>query len=328
MAHGITDGRAVYNRKAAWHGLGTTFQGAPSEAELSASLGADREVRTVPVYCRGFDGSEIAVSEMVAKLEFHPEHPAGKLVCLSGPETGTIQTADIIDMFRPYFTSGAAEVESAGVLFGGRKVWMLARLLGAAAEVRPGDSIAPYLLFSTSRDNSAAASVGTTFVRVECANMLRAAESATQSVLRKFSHRGTDAEVKAKTQTALADIQLATGRFGDFIYRARVMADAKAKTDDVREYFASVFGMDANPAERPKQSVSKLAELLSIYNDSSAGVGLGGETWWDAYNAVTDRITHSESRTAETRFDSALYGRGAGISAEAFKLAYDFASAA
>lgn len=328
MAHGILDGRAVYTRKPGWHGLGTTFQNAPNEAELSAALGADREVRTVPLYCRGFDGSEIAVSEMVAKLEFHPEHSGGKLVCVSGPETGTIQTSDIIEMFRPYFTSGAAEVESAGVLFGGRKVWMLARLLGAAAEVRPGDSIAPYLLFSTSRDNSAAASVGTTFVRVECANLLRAAEGSAQSVLRKFSHRGTDAEVKAKTQTALADIQLAQGKFGDFITSARIMAEVKAKTDDVREYFASVFGMDANPTERPKQSQSKLAELLSIYSDGSSGVGLGGGTWWDAYNAVSDRVTHSESRTAETRFDSALYGRGAGILAEAYKLAFDFASVA
>ena len=99
--------------------------------------------------------------------------------------------------------------ETAGSLQGGRKVWMLARLL--RKYLIAGDQVVPYLVIFNSHDGSSGVKVAMTPIRVVCQNTLNLALNTAK---RSWTARHTE-NVLLRVQDARETLQLANSYMGE-----------------------------------------------------------------------------------------------------------------
>lgn len=175
MAHEleIRNGKAsmMYVGDLPWHGLGTALQKPATATEAIKAAKLDWEVVKTPVYaCVGnnrlvpTDSFAVVRSDMVDK-------PECEVLGVVGKDYTPLQNRDAFSFFDPIAGEGAAIYHTAGVLAGGRRVWMLAKLPGETRVI--GDDIShKYLLLFNSHDGSGAVGVKFTPVRVVCQNTL------------------------------------------------------------------------------------------------------------------------------------------------------------
>ena len=85
-----------------------------------------------------------------------------------------VQPDEVLGFYKDLVKAGGFELETAGVLKGGRKLWALART-GQESALRGGDTVKAYLLLATSCDGSLCTTAQFTSVRVVCNNTLQMA---------------------------------------------------------------------------------------------------------------------------------------------------------
>lgn len=83
----------------------------------------------------------------------------------------TVQPVEILEFYRDLTEIGGFELETAGVLKGGRKLWALART-GQSVTLKGRDEVRGYLLLATACDGTLATTAQFTSVRVVCNNTL------------------------------------------------------------------------------------------------------------------------------------------------------------
>lgn len=135
----------------------------------------------------------------------------------------------------------------------------------------------------------------------------RADRAHVREYIRTVLEMEPDAELSKRGSNVLAEIM---GRFDS---SARVVSDL----------------LDSHRAneERARASESNLLEsILSGFDgagigQTSAGSLQTGGTWFNAYNSVTEFLTHSAGRTEDTREESLLFGEGRTRNATALRLA-------
>src|SRR3546814_20756798 len=82
-----------------------------------------------------------------------------------------VQPGEILEFYRDLTEVGGFELETAGVLRGGRKFWALART-GQSVSLKGRDRVDGYLLLATACDGTLATTAQFTSVRVVCNNTL------------------------------------------------------------------------------------------------------------------------------------------------------------
>ena len=85
-----------------------------------------------------------------------------------------VQPAEILESYRDLTEVGGFQLETAGVLKEGRKLWALART-GQSATLKGKDEVNGYLLLATACDGTLATTAQFTSVRVVCNNTLQIA---------------------------------------------------------------------------------------------------------------------------------------------------------
>lgn len=85
-----------------------------------------------------------------------------------------VQPEEILEIYRDLTEIGGFQLETAGVLKEGRKLWALART-GQSGTLKGKDQINGYLLLVTARDGTLATTAQFTSVRVVCNNTLQIA---------------------------------------------------------------------------------------------------------------------------------------------------------
>ncbi len=85
-----------------------------------------------------------------------------------------VQPHEVLNFYKDLVSAGGFELETAGVLKGGRKLWALAKT-GHEARIKGNDRIKAYLLLATSCDGTLCTTAQFTSVRVVCNNTLQMA---------------------------------------------------------------------------------------------------------------------------------------------------------
>lgn len=320
-----------------WHGLGHTLAAAPSIAEGIVLAGMNWRVSLRPMVTSLADGgTPVAV----------PDHRAvwredtGTILGVVGDGYHPLQNEEAFAWFQPLVDEGLVTLETAGVLREGRRVWVMAKVAGDPVVVVPGaeDIVDQYALLCHGHDGSLAVRVGSNRVRVVCANTLGAALDAGDglAVIRHTSGMGA---ALATARSVLArQIEIFRGsaegwRFlasrtcDDAAFRAyalRVVALVRGDSDErVRETLP-----DAETGGRILRALVPLFEG-GVGNDRP-GVR---STWWAAYNAITQWLTHergaatgTERERAERRFSDLHLGAGRRLGQRALMLALEAAS--
>lgn len=320
MAHEIdtTTGRAAmaYVGETPWHGLGQALIPGASFDEWLKAAGMNYTIRTAPVMAQTPDEHVI---EMPDRLVAYRDDTKAPLSILS-PKYHLVQPAEVLRFFEDLVEAGGFTLETAGVLFGGRRYWALAKM-NESAVIAGSDRIESYLLLASSCDGLLATHAQFTSVRVVCNNTLgfavRRAERGTEKAVRMMHLSAFNAE-KCKEQLGLAEPS-----FAAYIERVRALAATKVGEAQARAFIKTLFG----DQEKPEAVTRAETAVFDLFNGGAIGADLesANGTAWGLVNAVTEYLDHIAGRSQDRRLDSAWFGKGASLKRDAFDAACELA---
>ena len=151
-------------REKPWHGLGTVVKEAPDSWHALRLAGLDWNVTQQNVFTEDnfiIPGYKVNIRESdLATLG------------IVSDKYRVVQNAEAFEFTDDLLEHGV-RYETAGILQGGRKVWILARMPDRYEVL--GDKVEPYFLLMNSHDGSGSFTVAVTPVRVVCSNTLNLA---------------------------------------------------------------------------------------------------------------------------------------------------------
>lgn len=331
MAHQIrnNDGLALADT-AAWHGLGTVVKGAMNPFAALKIAGLEWEVlesdSMTGIYNAG-ESNEFRVSTDSGKILVRSDDHS--VLGIVGPDYTPVQNQEIAELAYALRSNadGTAEVESAGSIRGGRKVWMLLRSASVEFGCK-GDESVPYLFIANSHDGSMALKAMPTGIRVVCSNTFHMALS---SCKRGISFKHTQGitnrveDLKRCIQTWQDSIAKSQERSRDL---ARVQMTRQAIQDLWVDVVTRLDGpVPTNPKNgweenRKERAVAGLAHMAKTFDLESQRFGAN---LWVAANAATNWVQHIRSqdsvrtKDAQARQFAAWEGSVADDVAEVFQ---------
>jgi phage/plasmid-like protein (TIGR03299 family) len=310
MAHEIEGNKAFFVSEPAWHGLGVVLQAAPNAAE-AAKLAYPHLLREKPIYY----GSNLNIASHKAIVR-----DDNLVLGIVGKGYELFQPHESFTFFQPWLDTGRVKLEAGGSLKGGKRMWALASLDTADAEVAPGDRVRGYFLVYTSFDGSLAHGLKFVSERVVCANTLAVAlrESGPECTVRHTTG------MHAKIERIQASLDMASQKFGDSTKAYAAMAKkkiTKAKAEEFIRYVILPNGkVGTEISTRSENKVDELMAMLDKQRGSELVPTVRG-TVWEAYNAVTEYLTHEHGRNQDTRLNAQWFGGTADLNVSAFQAA-------
>jgi phage/plasmid-like protein (TIGR03299 family) len=300
-----------------WHGLGSKLQAGADIETWRAAAGLAWEVQ---------ETESLFVDQGVTR-----PFPDTKVLLRSDTRAplsivskwyNTVQPAEVLGFFDDLVKAGGFELETAGVLRGGKRIWALASV-GEAAKVVDGDMIKPYLLLGTSYDASMATTAQFTSVRVVCNNTLSAAIGNGEQRV-KIPHLS-----KFDAKTVRSQLTIAVSGWEEFLIQTRRMAATPLDAKAADAYLLDVFSVDVETLEAPKKARESKAfkRVLELFDGAAVGSELVGQSLWGAVNAVTEYVDHERGKQRDSALNAAWFGDGANLKDRAFTVARELIAA-
>lgn len=277
MSHEVET--SFYAREPAWHGLGTVVSEAKNSSDALKLAGLDWEVYHESIFLK--DGREIP--EKFANIRSTDR----KILGVVSDHYKIVQNTEAFSFTDALLENDEIEVkyESAGSLFNGKRIWLLAHL---PERLVLGESIGQYLVFATSHDGTLANTCACTPIRIVCNNTLTLALSKAQRTW-SFRHMG---DIQAKKYEAAKTLQLACTYMDFFEEEAEKLQQRKVSKEMLEEIIEQVFPIDEKDSERTKNNVSFMRnQFISIYIETDDLKPFRGDAW-GVYNAFGDFCSH------------------------------------
>jgi len=312
MAHEITetDG-VVLHERGAWHGLGTIVKDAPTPEEALVEAGIDWTVHQRPLYI-GEEGagtdlneSRIAIPDHVCNVR--SDLPDGQNVLgITSKSFCVVQNSEVAAFCSDIVNIAGGDnhcIETAGSLYGGKRVWFLVK----GKEVAIGnDPVNPYLLAMNGHDGSCPLKVIPVTVRVVCANTLHAAlRSGKKNTVLSMSVKHT-AKMADRIAAAKSAIEFYHNGIDGELEAFNTLAKHSAKVEDYQQFFLNCYtadfgdipenpqtGHEENRVEKAQKGYLAFAARFDNERPTS------GDNWWTAFNAYTGYIQHDRTMTGE-----------------------------
>lgn len=235
-------------RQKPWHGLGTQVSEALTSADAIRIAGLDWVVEPKRMYLA--DGTEI--KDFVANTRNVDNAVFGVVT----EKYKIVQNKDAFD-FTDSLVGGDVRYETAGSLFGGRKIWLLARMPNKKVL---DEDFENYVCFTNSHDGRGAIRVCCTNVRVVCNNTLNIAlNTAKRSWSTK--HMGNMEEKLAEAQHTL---QLSNQYLDEFAVEADRLAHTRISDDEVQKVLNEMFPTTADMSERQLNTNKKAKDNFMV----------------------------------------------------------------
>lgn len=314
MAHGITetDGLVLHKTRA-WHGLGTVVEDAPTPTQALELAGLNWKVG----FTNGVGGTteDGPVHTRDWKLVVREDNN-DVLGCVS-KNYSAIQN----EMLSDFASALAAEddivkVESAGSLFGGRRIFYLLKSESFdMADDR--DEVIPYILLSNSHDGSLSFSARPTSIRVVCNNTLTwALESGGRNIFR-LKHTKN---LLANVDQARKALKLYSKGVPVFQHQCRELNAKPIRGEDANNYFEQMWQVLNGPVDKRGFTKDEIdsrevirnewahskCDLLTYHCDRDRLA----PTVWTGFNAITEDEQDSYSTSRDRNISSKLFGAG------------------
>lgn len=290
MAHEIENAQIAFAGEVPWHGIGAQMEDGASADEFLKAAKLDWEVSMEPTYVKRGE-SLVQVPNSFALVR----STDGKVLTVASERWTPLQNREVVDFMQRYVTAGGAQMETVGALRDGKIVWGLARL-NHEFQIRPGDKVKGYLLFTSPHQVGKAISVSTTTVRVVCANTMAAAERQ-QTVNYRQNHLTAFDVDAARLAVENAHENLAAAE-----RRWKVLDALKLSTEDaVKKVLLPTY---APAAERAEDSSAVMGILKSIAEAPGAIEGTG----YGVLQGVTHWSDHVRGKAGSGRLKSIFMG--------------------
>lgn len=319
MAHQISfvGNKAQYaSTQREWHGLGQLMPIGATIEEWQAQAGMDYEIKRSRIR---YATEVVNPTDAIGNLKTIDEKlvlfrsDTGAALGVVSDSYKVVQPAAVLEFFREWADKGGVTIESAGVLFGGKRYFATAKLADAVSVDGGRDRIVPYALLSTSADGSLATECRWTTVRTVCNNTLSMALKGKSAF--KVSHRSV-----FNPDDARDAVEAANEEFSAFMQTARDLAKIKLTMQDAEDVTVKLLAKASDEVARESAAFQK---ILSLFNGEGKGSNFdtAHETAWGWLNAVTEYADHHvRARTDENRKASALWGPGDALKQKAVAL--------
>ncbi len=318
MAHEVQT--MAYVEAEPWHGLGNRLPANQPIEVWQQQAGMDWTINETPVLFNVSNEGDLHVKANVDAKVLYRSDTHVPLSVVSR-RYKVVQPHDVLEFYRDLTHAGGFELETAGVLKEGRKLWALART-GQETLLRGGDKVAAYLLLATSCDGTLCTTAQFTSVRVVCNNTLNMAVGDSSGAV-KVPHNTT-----FDPQLVKQELGLGLSSWERFVADIKRLASRPIHKFEAMNFLVEVLGDPEVPlAEQPNQKA--LQSVYGLYSGHGRGADLSSAhgTAWGLVNAVTQFVDHERrARSQDHRLDTAWFGTGATIKGKAFQEALKLAA--
>lgn len=316
----------MYKGEKPWHGLGTEIDGATTFWEAFRQAGLDWEVETEPIYrIKGYTEEGAPQFETIDKGQVSVRQSDQRVLGVVGPKWHPLQNRDAFGVFEPLVESGELEIETAGSLRNGERIWALCRLSNMdPSDILAGDPVNLYALLSNGHDGKLAVHFGLTPIRVVCANTEAMARGDKASKLIRVRHGRF---VKENVEALRDVMDTAKGEFAATCEQYEFLASRQINSADLNKYVRICLDLELDDDKIKTRSKNILDRVIELH-DTGLGSDIPGVrgSYWGAYNSVTEYFSHVKGRSEETRIDSLWFGPTKTKNHEALKVALAMAS--
>jgi phage/plasmid-like protein (TIGR03299 family) len=296
-----------------WHQLGNKLAPKQPIEVWAKQAGMDFEILESPVRF---------ITEQTVSLGAIQSFPDNKVLYRSDTKAPlsvvsnryqTVQPREVLEFYRDLTEVSGYELETAGVLKGGKKFWALAKT-GKSAAIKGNDLMHGYVLLATSCDGTLATTAQATSIRVVCNNTLAIAlKNGTGAV--KIPHSTLFDPRAVKEQLGIA-----VGSWDEFMYSMKKLSERKVKANEATAYLLRVFAEQPVPGGNGLPNERAINKVLAMFNGAGRGAELDSSkgTAFGLLNAVTEFTDHErKAKSDEYRLDSAWFGNGAQLKQKA-----------
>ena len=317
MAHQVQ--QMAYVGETPWHGLGNELTPQQPIEIWAEQSGMSFQILETPVRFMAESAGPLGSIKTFADQKVLYRSDTQDALSVVSNRYQVVQPSEVLEFYRDLTQVAGYELETAGVLKGGKKFWALART-GQSSALKGNDVVQGYLLLATSCDGTLATTATPTTVRVVCNNTLTIAVNGAVSAIKVPHNTRFDA------QAVKQQLGLAVSQWDGFMYRMRTLAERKVKGHEAMAYFLRVLcEVDPNSSDLSNLTNERaLLKVQSLYDGQGRGAELEAAkgTAWGLLNAVTEYVDHERrARSPEFRLDSAWFGQGAVIKQRALDTA-------
>lgn len=312
-----------------WHGLGQSLSpGQPIEV-WKREAGLDYTVCREPVQFATRD--KVALSILEDRHVLYRDDTSAGLSVVS-KDYRIVQPGEVLDFFGQLADLGGFELETAGALADGKRIWALAKVHDGAPVIGH-DTVRPYVLLATSYDGTLATTAKFTAVRVVCNNTLTMSTGGQDGV----GKRETDTEGRAVSTLVRVphsakfnadEVRRSLGIVRDvydkWLIETRMLAEQAMTMDQADIFtFRLVDSITPKPADKMVdiRKTRPYRSIMDIFSGQMIGGELtGGLNRWRMLNAVTEWTDWQRGRSNDTRIQSAWFGASDALKSQAYKM--------
>ncbi|MGQ1309255.1 DUF932 domain-containing protein [Acinetobacter baumannii] len=332
MAHQIET--MAFVGQTPWHGLGNQLpQNQPIEI-WAQQAGMDWRIESsnVSYMAKNERGQNILMPYEEQRVLYRSDTHAPLSVVSQRYQE--VQPKEILEFYRDLTEQSGFELETAGVLKGGRKFWALART-GQSTALKGKDVSNGYILLATACDGTLATTAQFTSVRVVCNNTLSIAirgQTSGEGVVKVPHSTKFDAE-KIKQQLGIS-----IKTWNEHMYEMKQLSQRKVTQQEAAAYFDAVFNnttlnatdqeesiiqyylkaasMDKKSNSKSEPNSRAMSKAMEMFNGQGRGAELSSakDTAYGLLCSITEFIDHERrSMSRDHRLNSAWFGMGATI---------------
>lgn len=319
MAHelDIRNGQAsmAYVGATPWHGLGQVLTPGASIETWVKEAGMAYTLEEAKVQFSDGKSPRVFPNK---KVLFRSDD--GAPLGLVGDGYQVVQPVEVVEFFRSLAEDHGFELETAGVLFGGKKYWALART-PEQFSIGKRDQVKAHLMLATSCDGSMSTIAKYVATRVVCNNTIQIALGEGGSQI-KVRH---NAEFKA--ESVKEELGLMRESFNAFKETARALGKAKVSSAQAVEYLVRLMGDPSKGIEEQPNIENMKKIVMKFETQNYIGHELSGDSAWGLVNCVTEWHDWDRGRGQDRRLEFSWFGAGAVMKTKAFEVASEmFAS--
>jgi phage/plasmid-like protein (TIGR03299 family) len=302
----------AYKGTTPWHGLGNHLPSHQPIEVWTERAGMDWEIRQSPVSFITGKAEHLGEINTFEDKKVLYRSDTNAALSVVGNRYKVVQPREILEFYRDLTEKAGFELETAGVLKEGKKLWALART-GQSGSLRGNDVSNGYVLLATACDGTMATTAQFTSIRVVCNNTLAIALQNGSGIV-KVPHRTTfDAQQVKK------ELGISISAWDDFMYQMKILSERRIKASEANTFINHVFH---DPKAIKNSSVNERAKnkVLNLFNGQGKGADLvsSKNTAFGLLNAVTEFVDHErKAKNTDYRIDSAWFGQGANIKEKA-----------
>ncbi len=317
MAHEVQT--MAYVGETPWHGLGNALTpNQPIEVWAEqAGMNWRIESSDVSYYAQHAAGGQLIMPFSDNKVLYRSD--TLEPLSVVSQRYQEVQPSEILEFYRDLTEQADFELETAGVLKGGRKFWALAKT-GQSTALKGKDVSNGYILLATACDGTLATTAQFTSIRVVCNNTLAISLADKSGSVVKVPHSTVFDAAKVKNQLGIS-----INQWNEHMYQMKQLTERRITQAQATNYLNRLFNdvddtlimfPTNNKTQKAVPNAKAMNQIMTMFNGQGRGAELDSarDTAYGLLCAVTEFVDHERrAMSTDHRLDSAWFGTGANL---------------